>query len=464
VRKLPTPEQYSSWDAYDLLDAAAAGYLPIDRRLLHALVDEPARTLDAIVRYANEEHEEPELDIEFDLICLFAYLPSPGALPFLIRQVREHAEETPAELAEAIVAIGAPAIEPLLALAEEAGSPGGEADFLLASLGVRDQRVLDRFLRLLADELGDVAFLLGVYGDPAARPALEDALVSHPEEEDAIRAALSSLSDSTVPRREDAPFKLFEQYPEIDEPGWRYLPESERVEYLRSGAPIHRIWAARSFIEDDYSEDAMEALLATAASAPETDLRAACWQALGSVVGEDRVAKAMLARMRNGEEVPLLEQASLSAALAPQHGDDKMVRAAIDRSYATPETRALALEAMWPTLDTNYAKFFERHLDDEDPAIRRQAIIGSGYLRIITAAPRLKPLLLDPDWREDALFAYPLTAPGTTDKPGIRRLLEQVRKAADGLEEHEEEIVKQALDTRLMLNGKPALFYTDEED
>ena len=461
---LPTPEEYGSRDSFELLVAAGKGYLAIDHRMLHALLDQPERTLPGIARFSRDAgRADLELDLTSDLLNLFAAMPSPEALPFLIQQIREAADEVLDEVSQAIVRIGSPAIEPLLALAEEMDVDGGYPDFLLASLGVRDDRILQRLLGVLSRETGEGAFLLGIYGDPAAAPALEAARAANPDAADAIHLALTSLKAPPVNPVEDEPFNIWALYPEIDEPFWIAMPEEERLEYLRTGKPIHRLWAAQSFIENDYTDEAVEALLDVAESDDDPRVRAAAWEALAPAIEEEPVSSAMLERIRD-DAAPLIEQAALAVALAPVHGDDQHVRAAIERAYDDPATRREALAAMWPTRDQAYAPRFERHLEDPDPKVRYQAILGSGYLQIHSTAPLLEAMLMDPDWREEALFAYSMVAPGETTASGISKLLDHIRAAADGLDEEEESAVMAALDSRLHLNGLPAVFFKDEEE
>ena len=69
---------------------------------------------------------------------------------------------------------GHPALEPLIALYEKLDSAeGSEVAFILANLRPRDQRVLNILLDRLEYDVSDAIFLLGLYGDPAARPAIE---------------------------------------------------------------------------------------------------------------------------------------------------------------------------------------------------------------------------------------------------------------------------------------------------
>ncbi len=81
----------------------------------------------------------------------------------------------PDEAVEALVAIGAPALEPLLdALCTNSKSPKRRGrvhsrESAESATSAFSKVLLDR----LEFDLSDTALLLGIYGDPAAIPALE---------------------------------------------------------------------------------------------------------------------------------------------------------------------------------------------------------------------------------------------------------------------------------------------------
>jgi hypothetical protein len=56
------------------------------------------------------------------------------------------------------------------------------------------------------------------------------------------------------------------------------------------------------------------------------------------------------------------------------------------------------------------------------------------------------------------LFAYALALPADVSRGRMKGLLTRVEKDAQGLSEMEEELVKAALDERLMLAGKEPFF------
>ncbi len=160
----------------DILEAAAKGHLGIDHRFLHALVDRPAEALPAVLAFAARDRREDVVDLAPELIALLRLWKTPEAVPFLVRYIEEDPAEIPDEEVEALVEIGAPALEPLLALYSELDeSEAGEVAFILANLRTRDERILKILLERLEYDLPDTVLLLGIYGDPAARPAIEKA-------------------------------------------------------------------------------------------------------------------------------------------------------------------------------------------------------------------------------------------------------------------------------------------------
>ena len=65
--------------------------------------------------------------------------------------------------------------------------------------------------------------------------------------------------------------------------------------------------------------------------------------------------------------------------------------------------------------------------------------------------------------RSDALFAYALAVPAELSRGRMKGLLARVERDAHGLSEMEEELVKAALDERLMLAGKEPVFMQQED-
>src|SRR5580658_7078357 len=116
------------------------------------------------------------------------------------------------------------------------------------------------------------------------------------------------------------------------------------------------------------------------------------------------------------------------------------------------------------SFDKRFAAYPPKHLEDPDPDIRTQAIWGIGYLGLSAEAPRLVELFEQEEFRTDALFAYALAIPGETSSGRVRALMTKVEEAAGGFREDEEDLIRIALDQRLMLHGKSPVFFPDEEE
>ncbi len=168
------------------------------------------------------------------------------------------------------------------------------------------------------------------------------------------------------------------------------------------------------------------------------------------------VVEAMLTALRN-PEISIEERGGLLVGLAPE-ADRNEVRIAIVDLYTVAQGRAKALEAMWRSLHPSFREYFAKHLDDSNLEIRRGAVWGIGYYGLKSELDRLRDLFDDEDLRSDALFAYALAVPAEISRGRIKGLLTRIEKEADGLSEMEEELIKAALDERLILAGKEPLF------
>jgi hypothetical protein len=158
----------------------------------------------------------------------------------------------------------------------------------------------------------------------------------------------------------------------------------------------------------------------------------------------------------------MLERAGALAGLGQRSNEDE-IRPFAEQFYENPETRAAALSAMWNSLDRDFSKYFPAHLDDPDPDIRRQAISGVGYLGIYGSAEKLRQFFEDDEYRPNALFSYALSARTEISPARIRSLFRRIEEFAGGFTEEEEELVKIALDERLMLHGHNPVFHADTD-
>lgn len=449
-----------------MLDAAATGRLGLDRRFLHSLVDRPAESLPAALHFAERDRSHDAVDLAPDLIALFRYWNTPEALPFYVRYIREAPEDIPDELIEAIVEIGQPALEPLIALCRDLGeSESGEAAFILANLRVRDQRVLNILLDRLEYDVSDALFLLGLYGDPAARPAIEKKAAELGEVPETLKSEISetleqlteaSNAEHPLPPDDGEPFDIWSLYPEEADLPIELLDEDERAELFQHPVPSMRAGAIASFFNRELSADLRAKLLALARNDPAASVRARAWEALTDATDQTEVVEAMLRALRN-PDLSIEERGGLSVGLAPE-ADRNEVRVAMVDLYNTSEGRAKALEAMWRSLHPSFRKYFAKHLDDPDLEIRRGAVWGVGYYGLKSELDRVRGLFDDEDLRSDALFAYALAVPAELSRGRMKGLLARVEKDAHGLSEMEEELVKVALDERLMIAGKEPFF------
>jgi hypothetical protein len=169
----------------------------------------------------------------------------------------------------------------------------------------------------------------------------------------------------------------------------------------------------------------------------------------------------MLKALRNSES-SIEERGGLLVGLAPE-SDRNEVRIAIVDLYNSPGGRAKALEAMWRSLHPSFREYFAKHLEDPDLEVRRGAVWGVGYYGLKSELNRVRRLFDDEDLRSDALFAYALAIPTDVSHGRVKGLLARVEKDAHGLSEMEEELVKAALDERLILAGKEP-FFSKQED
>src|SRR5437763_12536751 len=131
--------------------------------------------------------------------------------------------------------------------------------------------------------------------------------------------------------------------------------------------------------------------------------------------------------------------------------------------YELAAGRAKALDAMWRSVHPSFRDYFPKHLDDADLEIRLGAVWGVGYYGLRTQLDRVRKLLEHDELRSDALFAYALALPIDLSRGRVKGLLARIEKDAHGLSEMEEELVKTALDERLMLAGKEPVFAEQED-
>jgi hypothetical protein len=463
------PARYGEVPVVELLRAASRGFIGIDRRLIRSILERGESAASDVLAFSREPLEQHRIDLEPLLVDLFRHYGNPEALDFFIDAARRSPEEVDDELIQALLPFGEKAVGPLLDLYEELGEEQGiDVAFLLAGLRVRDPRVLAVLLDRLEFDAADGAFCLGLYGDPAARPALEKMLAEIPEADVELRREIQyalEMLDTSEPTYQPELFDILAEYPERDIPAVEVLSEAERLELLSSSDPDARAVAAHSFFNIELDPKERAALLALAKSDPDARVRGRAWASLADATEDAAIRDAMIAVLND----PSREVVERGGAAVGLYGvaDREDARAGIEALYEVGgAARAKALEAMWRSLWKPYAKFFPSHLDDPDREIARQAVRGAGYFQLTRYLDRIASYFdRDDDMadlRDDALFAYALAMPGETTRGRIRAMLRKIDGLAD-LSESEVDLVKYALDERLQLHGLDPVFATEGE-
>jgi hypothetical protein len=460
-----SPSEYANASAYDLLAAAANGHVGFDHRWLRALLDKSDEGIEDILRFSLEERPDDRIDLEDDFLRIFRHLRTPRSIPFLTACARRRDFEFPDELTQIFMELGESAVEPLLAMREEAKDPH-DVISTLAACRVRDPRILDLLLKELETDKLDGAIVLGLYGDPAARPALEKAMAeaTGPDDEwlhKQLELALEEIGEGHEPEPPEA-FDLWAEYAENDDPAFEILEARELVEFLDSPEADYRRYAAVAFATEELTDKTRIKLFNIARHDPEARVRGAAWQALNGALKQPEVRKAMLEKLVD-EDAPLQERAGALIGMASE-ADDTVVRERMVEFYDRPETRADALAAMWHSLDRSFSGYFPPHLDDSDPEIQRQAIWGIGWLGIAAQVGKLQDLFEEEDSREVALYAYALAAPSDNTPARIRALFKKIEDLAGGLSESEGMLVQHALDDRMMLHGHEPVFEHEHDE
>jgi HEAT repeat protein len=260
---------------------------------------------------------------------------------------------------------------------------------------------------------------------------------------------------------QNEPFDIWAGYPPEAQIPVDLLNEDDRAELLDHPIESVRLAAASSFFNRDLTAAQRKRLLDRAQHDASPAVRAEAWQALTSATEETEVVEAMLAALRRSD-APVVERGGLLVGLAPE-ADRNEVRAAITELYKLPEGRAKALEAMWRSVHPSFRDHFAKHLNDPDVEVRRAAVWGVGYYGLRSELDKVRKLFEDEELRSDALFAYALAVPGEVSRGRMKGLLTRIERDARGLSELEEDLVKAALDERLMLAGKEP-FFAQEED
>ena len=455
------PNNLDEYSPAEVLEAAAKGHLGVDHRFLHTLIERRGVALPALVAFAERDRTGDVIDLAPEIIAIFRSWKTPEAVPFLVRYIKEDPQELPDELVEAVVEIGRPALDPLLALYQELDeTEGGEVAFILSHLRVRDERILKILLDRLEYDLTDTALLLLIYADPAAKGALEAAMKELSDSEADVKREIADVIagfDKPDPvAEEQEEFNIWDLYPEKEDLPVELLDEETRGELLKHPVESVRAAAAASFFNRELNARQRKKLLQLAQQDECAKVRARSWEALMSATENDEVIEAMLAALRR-PELDAEERGGLLVGLASE-ADRNEVRDAILALYDRPQGRAKAMEAMWRSVHPSFRDKFAKHLDDPDTEVRRAAIWGIGYYGLKSELDRLRKFFEDEELRSDALFAYTLAMPAELSRGRMKSLLTRIGKNAKGLSLAEEDLVKAALDERLMLAGKEPVF------
>jgi hypothetical protein len=468
------PARYGEIPVLELLRAASLGWIGVDRRLVKSIIDRDgaAQAFDDVLAFSREPRRDHRVDLDALLIDLFRYSPHPEAIDFFMDAIRRQPEDIGDHLIQALLPMGERAIDALLRLYEELGEEqGSDVAFLLAGLRIRDPRVLTVLLDRLEFDAADGAFCLGLYGDAAARPALEKILAevraedarAGLEEDELEREISYSLEhlDAPEPQYQHEPFDILREFPEFALPDFDVLADAERLELLGSPDAAVRAEAAYSFFNAELPPKAHAALLRMAKSDPDAAARGRAWASLADAAEDNSIRAAMISVLRDTSKAA--EERGGAAVGLYGFAEEADARAGIEALYAEGGTaRAKAMESMWRSLYKPYAKYFAPHLDDEDPAILHQALRGAGYFRLTAYTDKIATYFEDDDFRDDALFAYALALPGETTRGRARGILRKI-DSITRLLPAETNLVMFAIDERLRLHGLAPVFENEGE-
>jgi hypothetical protein len=266
--------------------------------------------------------------------------------------------------------------------------------------------------------------------------------------------------DAPEPQYQPEPFDILAEYPERELPDVDVLTEPERLELLESPDAAVRAEAAYSFFNIELHPKARAALLAMARSDADAAARGRAWASLADAAEDVSIRGAMISVLRDASRA--VEERGGAAVGLYGFAESADARSGIEALYEEGGTaRAKAMEAMWRSLFKPFAKYFAEHLDEKDPAILHQALRGAGYFRLTAQADKIAKYFDDDDFRDDALFAYALAAPGETTRGrarGILRKIDSITHLLPG----ETRLVMFAIDERLRLHGLAPVFETEE--
>ena len=458
------PDQFESTPVADLLAEAEKGLIGFDQRLIQSLISRPDETLAAMEMMLAGEREDALLDLIEQYFDLYRYFRTPLAIPFFIELLKKREDSIPDPLMEAFANLGAPAVEPLLELYDaSAEDERPDVVFLLATLGVRDERIQALIAETVARDAYEGALCAGLYGDPALKASVAACLESTKpasEERKVLEECLAELDRERGPH-EPVEFDILGLYPAQSMPLFDQILPEEVAAFFECEDPAYRARAAASFTDDEYSDDVRDQLFVLAETDTESAVRGAAWRALGERVDEEPIRQHLI-RIITTKQDDAEEWTGALIGLSGATAEPE-VHAALLVAYEDVRTRAAALETMWRSGDARFSKFFGPNLRHDDIDIRRQAIQGVGALPIPALAFELIPLLSDEEVRDDVIFAYALSIQHNTTPKSVTKLYDMIVEKAGGLSELEEDLLAVALDRRLKREGYEPVFFPEEE-
>jgi HEAT repeat protein len=456
-----SPDQYSSAPVRELLSGAARGYVPLDHRFLRSILERGESVLPELLEFLKEPREDDRMEIDEVLLELVRHLRTPAALPFLAELARISEFSFPDGLTEAFVDLGAASVDTLFALNQESeGLP--DAAFALAALGVREPRILELLTAYLRKDPSEGALMLGLYGDPAAKPALEEALAAAGEDARLRQELESAIADGDrQDTSEPEPFDIFPLYPETDSPYFAAFDTKELLEFLKSPLGEYRASAVKMLTFDETPEPIVKTVFDLARQDPDAHVRATAWESLEGVHEPAEIEQALRAKLEDENAAPV-ERAAALVALAHEAEEDEPLRRRIVEFYEPVETRAQAVKAMWHSGDRRFEKSIAQAFDDSDVEVRRQAVTAAGMLGMVSQMGRIEKLFEDETLRSPALYAYALAAPSPSTPAHLRKLFRKIDDLAGGFDDEESLIVSKALDDRLENNGFKPIFFNQE--
>lgn len=456
------PSQYATTAVATLLHEAARGTIGFDQRVYDAILARPEEAAEALLAHGMNPPADSRFEIDADIVNLLSAMPQVDALEYVVKILREGFEDLPVSFVTLVRGMGERAVQPLIDVYREMEEDSsGEVAFLLASLGLRDERIAQLIAERLEYDMEDGAMLAGLYGDRALLPKLEKLLAEVGRNRE-LEFAIETLK-SDAPPVPEPPFEPRNEYPETAMPAFDMLEDQEifavALEHEEEATRVE----ALDILEDlELSTAYVQPLLGVATQDASLTLRAAAWRTLNRLNRVQEVREAAAVAFAD-TSLPRQVRVAALIALLPQYPLQQW-KPALEEFLNDPSSRADAVQAMWRSREPVFRSSFGVFLDDPDLKVRIQAIRGAGVMGDKTAIGKLRAAFADEDLRKDALFAYAMAVPSEVSASRMRSLLNRIDAEAGGLLPNEATNVQLALDMRLEAAGKAPIFFPDEEE